>query len=137
MRLNACSDAFAASPVDDVDAFMHALADCSLDDWLILGANKLTLPRAAAALQEIVVAHGLCFDAWLACDAIKTLAFLASRSLPPRPQRCHRAMERSRLVAEEIALALLARPWLTRGDFDELVAPVSARSVVRNPLRAA
>ena len=119
---------------DNVESFLDFLAELSLEEWLLLGDQSSDI--LADVLDAALASERLYVDAWLVCDSIETLSFLATCAVP---QRCavHHAMRRARATAERIALAILTRPWLATSDFDELVSPISSRWAARHPRRAA
>jgi hypothetical protein len=112
---------------DRVDGFVDFLASLSVDEWLAIGDRAVgqSVFVSEALLNATVVEHRLCFDAWLAHDAIETIVFLASCSLPRGSCRSRRAIEHARVAAERAALAVLACEWLARSDIDELMSPFS------------
>jgi len=92
----------------DVDSFLDFLAELSFHDWLLLGEDW-TNSTSGEELDAMARLQRLSFDAWLVCDSVETIAFLATCSTAPHRRSDRRAIARSRRVVEQVALAILER----------------------------
>ncbi len=112
---------------DSIEAFLDVLAELSVDDWRALGAQPSLSPRpeTLAILDATLADQCLCVDAWLACDAVETIVFLLTCSMPRGDREAHRAMARAQSIAQQAARAILAYRWLARSDVDALLSAFS------------
>jgi hypothetical protein len=118
------------SVFDCVDAFIDYLSELSFEQWLAVGAQPCVASDTAAILEATIADRQLQIDAWLACDAVETLVFLASSSLPARARLPGSLMTFARAAAERAALAILAGEWLAHSDIAALLSPFRGRSSV-------
>jgi hypothetical protein len=117
-------------PLAAVNAFADRLADLPLSSWLAVGKSLVDNPTAYAhratpfaILEATINDRGLAVAAWYVRDAIDTSAHYASHTTTRWTSRDRRAFAAAHAVAEETALALLARPHLSADDYSALCAP--------------
>jgi len=113
-----------------VSAFLDFLAELPAAEWLAIGLADAVEPHTDAILEATLSDQNLQVDAWFARDAVETLAFVASHSLPLAARRAPCTMTNARVAAERAALAILARPWLAATDLATLLAPFRGRPLV-------
>lgn len=121
-------------PVAQVMAFVDWLAERPLREWLELG-REIALARANAAaqgdawdrVQSAIADRGLQLAAWYVRDAVETAAFLASHSTRRWSRNDRLLFATAHGAAESVALALLARPYLTPEHFSALYEPFADR----------
>jgi hypothetical protein len=116
-----------------VNEFADRLAELPVGAWLDVGRSMLagspsTTRRATpfAILEATINDRGLAVAAWYVRDAIETSAYYATCSVPRWTSMERRVFAAAHAAAEEAALALLAREYLSRADFDALYSPFEA-----------
>jgi len=115
-----------------VEAFLEALSSLESGAWASIGRSLAVEPPGVRQARYIVrsrvagviAERGLALSAWRVGDAVDTVAFLAMH--PPR--RClrsreRRAMQATRSLASDLALALLVRPYAAVADVSILFEP--------------
>jgi hypothetical protein len=120
--------------LDGVNAFVDRLAALALVAWLEIGESVVagTPPpieeRSAAwsVLTKAITDHALGVAAWYARDAVETSAFLAKACRRRWTSRDRWLFAAAHGVAEESALAVLARPHVDGASFAILIAPFRA-----------
>jgi hypothetical protein len=113
-----------------VNAFADRLAELPLSEWLAVGRTLVESPwmyarreTPYAILEATVNDRGLGVAAWYVRDAIETSAYYASQPMKRWTSAERRAFAAAHAVAEETALAILARTHLGAQDVAALCAP--------------
>ena len=116
-----------------VDAFADGLAELPLTSWLSIGQSlvdsaSVSALRATpyAILEATINDRGLAIAAWYVRDAIETSAYYVSPPLRRWTRMERRCFAAAHAAAEEAALAMLARAFLSSEDFDALCAPFAS-----------
>lgn len=114
----------------EVNAFADHLAELPVSVWLDVGRTlvddfSIYARRATpfAILEATIHDRGLAVAAWYVRDAIDTSAHYAASTMPRWTRRERRDFAAAHAVAEEAALALLARSHLSDEDYSTLFAP--------------
>lgn len=113
-----------------VNTFADGLAELPVSAWLDAGRSVMSAASRVASrstsyaiLEATINDRGLAVAAWYVRDAIETSAFYASRSVNRWTRVDRRAFAAAHAAAEEAALALLARAFLSAQDLAILSAP--------------
>jgi hypothetical protein len=123
----------------EVEQWIDALAEFSLDEWIRVaarcaGVEYATLPmtRACRRIERVVAEQGLEFTAWLVRDLVDSATYPVRRAAMRQPRRMRARIAVARMAAEWTALAKTCRPWLSPSDHDLVCAPFAEQSARRD-----
>jgi hypothetical protein len=121
--------------VDCAESFVTQLSALPAPAWASVGqsiARETAREREArlaarARLTSLIADRGLRVTAWRIADAVDTVSFLAVDGMRrTSPSRTNRALHDARRAAQDLALACLARPFLSAADLGMMLAPFAA-----------